>query len=213
MGKQGFEKLKCPCCGKERSIDVGVPPFSVEQELLKQERSPWWSDEGWTIREARSGNLQWACSLCLKNHRAIIAKPEFQQWCDHSPYLAYFDVLVKCQDCQDVFTFSADEQKYWYEELNFWIQSRPNRCRPCRTRQRSQKRANQELSEQLQKIDVQDPFELAEVAKLYFDLGNSKKSLEFLRQARNRARKSDQIDALQKKLIELHLHEKGDDAL
>lgn len=186
---------------------MGVPPLAVEQELMRQGSPPWWSCEGWTTREARSGNLQWACSLCLKNHRAIIAKPQFQKWCNHTPYLAYFDIQLKCEDCREMFTFSANEQKYWYEELHFWVQSRPKRCQSCREIKRSQKRANHELTERLQNIDPKNPFDLAEVSRLYFDLGNLDKSLEFLRQAKNRARESHQLDSLEKKLLELHLNE------
>lgn len=44
----------------------------------------------------------------------------------------YIDVTITCQECSDEFTFSASEQRFWYEEMHFWVDSRPIRCASCR---------------------------------------------------------------------------------
>jgi hypothetical protein len=47
----------------------------------------------------------------------------------------YFDVIRKCRDCGKSFIFFAQEQKHWYEELGFGLNSDCVRCVPCRKRQ------------------------------------------------------------------------------
>jgi hypothetical protein len=47
----------------------------------------------------------------------------------------YFDVTRQCRDCGRSFIFFAEEQKHWYEELGFGLDSDCVRCVPCRKRQ------------------------------------------------------------------------------
>ncbi len=51
------------------------------------------------------------------------------------PVTHYFDVKRKCRDCGKPFIFFAEEQQYWYEELDFGLESDCVRCVPCRKRQ------------------------------------------------------------------------------
>ena len=44
----------------------------------------------------------------------------------------YFDLERKCRDCDRDFIFFAAEQKHWYEELQFGLDSDCVRCVPCR---------------------------------------------------------------------------------
>lgn len=53
------------------------------------------------------------------------------------PVTHYFDVKRRCQNCGKPFIFFAKEQKYWYEELGFGLNSDCIRCVPCRKKQRS----------------------------------------------------------------------------
>lgn len=133
------QKINCPSCGKERSDVEGTSLKQLEEKLLKANLTPWRS-EGWSIEEASKGKLQWACRYCLKSGRAIEANPVVQKFCDYPPYLAYFDVPLKCEDCGSKFLFEAKEQKFWYEELKFWVQSRPKLCAACRKLRRERKR-------------------------------------------------------------------------
>src|SRR5574341_1550125 len=49
----------------------------------------------------------------------------------------YVDATFACRDCDKEFTFTASEQRFWYEERRFWIDSLPTRCPPCRKEQRT----------------------------------------------------------------------------
>jgi hypothetical protein len=52
------------------------------------------------------------------------------------PVTHYFDVARKCRDCERPFIFFAEEQKYWYEDLGFPLESDCVRCFECRRAQR-----------------------------------------------------------------------------
>lgn len=49
----------------------------------------------------------------------------------------YMDATFICRDCREEFTFTASEQRFWYEDRHFWIDSLPTRCIPCRKDQRA----------------------------------------------------------------------------
>jgi hypothetical protein len=51
------------------------------------------------------------------------------------PVTHYFDLERTCLDCRRSFIFFAAEQKYWYEELGFGLESDCIRCVECRKRQ------------------------------------------------------------------------------
>lgn len=48
------------------------------------------------------------------------------------PVTHYFDIERRCRDCGRWFLFYACEQKHWYEELGFSLDSDCVRCVPCR---------------------------------------------------------------------------------
>jgi len=48
------------------------------------------------------------------------------------PVTHYFDLERTCRDCRRPFIFFADEQKHWYEELGFGLESDCVRCVECR---------------------------------------------------------------------------------
>ena len=48
------------------------------------------------------------------------------------PLYWYIDATFQCSRCSETFVFAADEQKFWYEELKFWIDSIPSKCAKCR---------------------------------------------------------------------------------
>jgi len=51
------------------------------------------------------------------------------------PVTYYFDLERKCCDCSRQFIFFAEEQKHWYEELGFGLDSDCVRCVKCRKKQ------------------------------------------------------------------------------
>src|SRR5689334_8335773 len=52
----------------------------------------------------------------------------------------YVDAVFRCIDCGNDFLFSATDQRFWYEERRFYVDSRPNRCVACRKKERNRKR-------------------------------------------------------------------------
>jgi len=56
------------------------------------------------------------------------------------PLEYYVDILKECRNCKRQFIFFALEQKYWYEELRFWIDADCVRCPKCRKQKRTHPR-------------------------------------------------------------------------
>jgi len=51
------------------------------------------------------------------------------------PVRYYLDSVWDCVDCGRPFIFFAEEQKYWYETLRFYVWTGCKRCIDCRNRQ------------------------------------------------------------------------------
>lgn len=49
----------------------------------------------------------------------------------------YIDVRFRCDDCDSVFLWSAQEQRTWFETYRFYVDSRPKICRDCRAKHRT----------------------------------------------------------------------------
>ena len=67
-----------------------------------------------------------------------------QQNCSICPRHWYVDAAFHCSRCGQSFVFTADEQKYWYEQLKFWIDSIPMECGKCRKELRELRALQQE---------------------------------------------------------------------
>lgn len=59
----------------------------------------------------------------------------------------YFDSKRICRDCNKPFIFFAEEQKHWYEELGFGLDSDCVRCPVCRKQQQGLARAKERYEE------------------------------------------------------------------
>ena len=68
------------------------------------------------------------------SNTAIVADTEKQSLA-MVPITHYFDLERRCKDCERQFIFFAQEQKYWYEELGFGLESDCIRCVECRKKQ------------------------------------------------------------------------------
>ncbi len=51
----------------------------------------------------------------------------------------YMDVLYKCQDCGKEETWSATQQKWWYEVAKGNVETRATRCNSCRRIERERR--------------------------------------------------------------------------
>ena len=193
--KRKKAELICPCCGVRRGEQAKQYLLKIEQQCDRHHLKVWGESEGWSLRAAMR-ELQWACPTCLKRSIALPRKPWLQTWCDHTPYFAFFDVELNCNDCKNRFVFSASEQQFWYEQLQFWVQSRPKQCKNCRKVRRQTKQANIRLQELLPNYDCTNSIDLAKVAKLYFELNSHKKGSVFLKRAVSMAKRNKKEDEL-----------------
>lgn len=169
-----MQNLKCPSCRMEigKGASSQTSGRIVWHGRFKHQV---------TYEELLQDEYQWACDLCLDNGKAIIADPAQQTFCDHEPYLAYFDQAKACPTCQQAYTFTKEEQQFWYEELKFWVQSKPTQCAKCRKASRHLKQLNKELSEILKdkaKLTIE---QMARLIQIYNELNKPDKSKYYAR--------------------------------
>lgn len=88
------------------------------------------------------------------------------------PVTHYFDLERMCRDCNRPFIFFAEEQKYWYEELGFPLESDCVRCFECRKRQRGVAR-QREVYESLFHVPNKTPEQLLQMASACLTLVES----------------------------------------
>lgn len=55
------------------------------------------------------------------------------------PRRYYVDILRNCRECRRPFLFFAQEQRYWFEELQFFVDADCVHCSECRARKHDAK--------------------------------------------------------------------------
>ena len=93
-----------------------------------------------------------------------------QSFCCDVPHYWYEDSERTCVQCDRAFIFSAREQKYWYETLQFNIASTAIRCPACRSLRRSQRAVRARWDAASSLIDSQSPDDLLEYCAALVDL-------------------------------------------
>jgi hypothetical protein len=80
------------------------------------------------------------------------------------PVTHYFDVKRQCRDCGRPFIFFAEEQKYWYEDLGFPLESDCVRCVVCRKKQQGIEHKRDRYEELFHVVDrtIEQNLELAD---------------------------------------------------
>jgi len=81
----------------------------------------------------------------------------------------YYDIRRKCKECGRPFIFFAEEQRYWYEELQFPVQADCVRCHPCRLQQRTLQSTKTQYDELLE-IDAPSVEQFLEITQARLDL-------------------------------------------
>lgn len=101
-------------------------------------------------RECRIANTAVAADLARQTQGTV-------------PVTHYFDVRRKCVDCGKMFIFFAEEQRHWYEELGFGLDSDCVRCVNCRKRQQGVAMARERYEElfHLPERTVEENLEMA----------------------------------------------------
>lgn len=178
------KKIHCPCCQEE----VGVED---EKHLLHQTLGRMVDSWGGLLPIKREylerGIYQWACDNCLATGKAIKADWKEQVYCDHNPYLAYFDIQKECSDCHNSYIFEKKEQLFWYEVLKFWVQSEPKQCPSCRKKRRAKNLLNKELSELLKDKTTLTKDQMLRLIVIYEGMEKDEQANYF----RNRVKKLD----------------------
>ena len=98
-----------------------------------------------------------------------------KQNCSICPRHWYLDAIFPCGRCGGEFTFTASEQRVWYEEYGFWIDSLPKHCPGCRQGLCELKVARQEydrgVKDALQSEDLGQKERLARAIDQLYELG------------------------------------------
>ncbi len=124
---------------------------------------------------------QWACDDCINSEKAILADPKKQNYSvGGRPYLAYYDLQRTCRSCGDDFLFSKEEQRFWYEELEFYVDSKPIHCKPCNKKIKASKNLNTELSDLLKEGKPSSKEQLLRIADIYQEMGKEAKMKSYL---------------------------------
>lgn len=77
--------------------------------------------------------------------RADTAKQDFSV----CPRHWYIDATFQCEACSTEFVFSAQEQRFWYEDRGFYVDSIPRKCPACRKQARRVKLLKQQYESQI----------------------------------------------------------------
>ena len=91
------------------------------------------------------------------------------------PRYWYVDTVYPCERCTAEFTFSAAEQRVWYEEYGFWIDSVPTHCLACRRQLRNLKAIRREYDESVARVleagDLEARRRLAGIIDQLYEIG------------------------------------------
>lgn len=106
--------------------------------LFRYSRTRWvlWSQQmafdsfGDTDPRLMPAHLFWDC-LHLDYSSAVRADITRQNY-TVCPRHWYISATFKCEKCGNSFEFTAEEQRFWYEDLQFFIESVPRHCTACR---------------------------------------------------------------------------------
>jgi len=98
---------------------------------------------------------------------AVRGDPTRQHYCHDYPKYFYIDEQKTCVQCRQPFVFSAKEQKFWYETLQFNFGSTAIRCRNCRKRRQSEHALREQIGTVLKELTTRpnDPGLLLDLAR------------------------------------------------
>jgi hypothetical protein len=95
----------------------------------RHRRTPRYQREARRFRSARP--WRYSSALDVDQSQCVEADPEKQRYSVVAES-AYYSMKLRCGRCGEEFWFSANEQRVWYEEWGFWIDSVPRHCSGCR---------------------------------------------------------------------------------
>lgn len=148
-------------------------------------------------------------SRCLIFGTAILADLD-RQTKAAIPVTHYYDLDRACRDCGRRFLFFAAEQRHWYEELGFPLESDCVRCHLCRRVRRIAARRKQRYDELLHRGDrtVDESIELADCCLHLIEGGDFKprrtqRVRELLNQIAQHGRSHDRCNELKIRVLSI----------
>jgi hypothetical protein len=168
----------CPCCGNWRNE-------SEYQQLLAFDKKHRYDHMISFLASVKNGYSDWVCDICIESKKALLGKDQLQNWTGFAyPYFIYRDQEKQCHQCHQSFIFTAQEQRFWYEELQFIVWSTPQQCPACRKAIRRAKLPHRQLTELVPNLNEEDFNELEQVINLYLQIQNVEKAKYYLSKAR-----------------------------
>ena len=101
------------------------------------------SDQPWTEKVFLHGHSGEGTRI---PNTAIVADTD-KQLPATIPVTHYFDSKRVCRKCDEYFIFFAEEQRYWYEELQFPLEADMVQCINCRKQEQKLREARREYEE------------------------------------------------------------------
>ena len=87
----------------------------------------------------------------------------------------YVDAVFVCHSCKEEFIFTKSEQRFWYEEKQFYVDSRPKRCAKCRKAERTRlelrKRYDSTISQALSQSSLETKRDVVSVIDEFEAMG------------------------------------------
>jgi hypothetical protein len=74
---------------------------------------------------------RYSSALAVDESNCVVANPDKQNYTVVAETV-YYSMKLGCKQCHNEFWFPATEQRVWYEDWRFWIDSVPNQCAACR---------------------------------------------------------------------------------
>jgi hypothetical protein len=109
------------------------------------------------------------------DYKSAVRADTDKQNCSICPRYWYIDVSFPCARCGREFPFTASEQRTWYEEYGFWVDSLPRHCLPCRQELRNlkelRKEYDREIVHAINSNDLEHKRRLAKVTDQLYELG------------------------------------------
>jgi len=173
MNQLNSLELKCPCCNATRRYgNLDQLRKGNAQHQSTRLLSP--------VAAAKNGFLHWACDNCIKKKKAIIGRPDQQNVIGTTlPFFAYYDQHLTCSTCKTAFTFTKEEQQYWYEDLKFITWSTPIDCKACRKAKRLPKKQNTKLSDLIKKLEPDNLNQIEDLIHLCLEMHKVEKAKYF----------------------------------
>ncbi len=113
-------------------------------------------------------------SLRVIYETAVRSDPHNQN-CSICPRYWYVEAIFPCDRCGAAFSFSAAEQRVWYEDYGFWVDSLPRHCLACRRDLRNLKAVRQEYDQNVAHTllhgDLETKKRLADVIDQLYEFG------------------------------------------